>query len=54
MLKWQSLEETPSFNSNGLTADVKKLHVKVEFTNIKTGSIVLAWRDERNNAAPCN
>ena len=54
MLKSQSLQETPSVNSNGLTADVKKLHVKVEVTNIKAGSIGRAWRDGRENAAPCN
>ena len=54
MLKRQSLQETPSVNSNGLTADVKKLHVKVEFTNIKAGSIGRAWRDGRENAVPCN
>ena len=54
MLKRQSLQETPPVNSNGLTADVKKLHVKVEVTNIKAGSINRAWRDGMENAAPCN
>jgi hypothetical protein len=54
VLKRQSLQETPSGNSNGLTADVKKLHVKVELTNIKAGSIGRAWLDGRENAAPCN